>query len=151
MQNRMGQDHRRAAVTNKQVIAIFIVGLLLLLVAFWAGLSVVKQDTGSGQPRIATQMQREASAARSTEPAAESGAQYIVFVRAFGTLTMAKQMENDLKQRKYLSAHVKSPDNQDPLYRVNIGPFAKSEADKVAHELSVEGIRGVLVLPWDAN
>ena len=31
-------------MSNKQVVAIFIIGIALLLAAFWAGLVIVKQD-----------------------------------------------------------------------------------------------------------
>jgi hypothetical protein len=42
------------------------------------------------------------------------------------------------------------PGGQDGLYRVNIGPYDKRDADKVAAELSNER-KGIMILPWTQN
>lgn len=145
-------------MTNKQVIAVFVGGVVLLFGAFWAGLSVIKQDpasdasTANQNSRAAAANQRAANSNTQTreQPAAET-ARYVVFVAAFGTLEKAKQLESDLR-RKYLAAHVKMPaGNQETLYRVNIGPYDKQDADKVATELATEGRKGIMVLPWTQN
>ncbi len=145
-------------MTNKQVIAIFVAGVALLLGAFWAGLSVIKQDatsdasTANQNAKAGSTNQRAGGATSNTreQPAAE-GARYVVFVAAFGTLEKAKQLESDLR-RKYLAAHVKTPTgNHETLFRVNIGPYDKQDADKVATELAAEGRKGIMVLPWTQN
>ena len=145
-------------MTNKQVIAIFIAGIALLLGAFWAGLSVIKRDattdanTANQNARADSASQRAAGATSNTreQTAAESG-RYVVFVAAFGTQEKARQLESDLR-RKYLAAHVKTPTgNQETLFRVNIGPYDKQDADKVATELASEGRKGIMVLPWTQN
>jgi cell division protein FtsN len=41
--------------------------------------------------------------------------------------------------------------NQETLYRVNIGPYDKPDADKVATELATEGRKGIMILPWTQN
>lgn len=141
-------------MTNKQVIAIFVAGVALLLGAFWAGLSVIKQDasTANQNAKAGSANQRAGGATSNTreQPGAE-GARYVVFVAAFGTLEKARQLESDLR-RKYLAAHVKTPSgNQETLFRVNIGPYDKQDADKVATELATEGRKGIMVLPWTQN
>ena len=146
-------------MTNKQVIAVFVAGVALLLAAFWAGLSVIKQDatsdasTANQNAKAGPANQSAGNAATPNtreQPAAES-ARYVVFVAAFGTLDKAKQLESDLR-RKYLAAHVKTPaGNQETLFRVNIGPYDKQDADKVATELATEGRKGIMVLPWTQN
>lgn len=145
-------------MTNKQVIAIFVTGVALLLGAFWAGLSVMKQDavsdasTANQNSRAASPAQRAANSNTQTrEQPAPEAARYVVFVAVFGTLEKAKQLETDLR-RKYLAAHVKMPSgNQETLYRVHIGPYDRADADKVATELASEGRKGIMVLPWTQN
>ena len=147
-------------MTNKQVIAIFVAGVVLLLGAFWAGLLVIKKDpasdasTANQNAKAGSSNQRAAAAnanAQTREQPAGEGARYVVFVAAFGTLEKAKQLESELR-RKYLAAHVKMPSgNQETLYRVNIGPYDKPDADKVATELATEGRKGIMILPWVQN
>jgi cell division septation protein DedD len=137
------------AMSNKQVIAIFIVGLALLLAAFWAGLNVVKQSTAASDPQPAAKQQQAVSG--SQDPASSSESRHVVFVAAFGTLEPARKLESELKQNNYLAAHVKMPAGQDTLYRVNIGPYDRRDADKVATELSTEGRKGIMILPWTEN
>jgi len=144
-------------MSNKQVIAIFMLGVALLLGAFWAGLYVVKQDTtaSAGQGAAANQNSQSGSAGKQTSPNANTlpgeqsssdGARYAVLVAAFGTQDKAKQLESELR-KKYLSAHVQM---ENGLYRVRIGPYDKRDADKVAGELSNER-KGIMILPWTQN
>ena len=135
-------------------------GVALLLGAFWAGLYVVKQDTAAttGQAVAANQNSQSGQMGKQTpsnantaprEPSSGDSARYVVFVAAFGTLDKAKQLESELR-KKYLAAHVQMPGGQDGLYRVNIGPYDKRDADKVAGELSNER-KGIMILPWTQN
>jgi len=140
------------SLTNKQVVAIYITGLALLLGAFWGGMSLLSH---SGAPaRTGSQSQSHRPAQNGSQSAAQPAPgenQYIVFVAAFGTLARAKQMESELHEQKYLAAHVKNPVGEDTLYRINIGPYSKTDADQVASELSQKGYRGVMILPWMPN
>ena len=147
-------------MSNKQVIAIFMLGVAVLLGAFWAGLYVVKQDTTAtanqgavanlnGQGSSAGKQASANTNAPSREQSSSDNARYVVFVAAFGTLDKAKQLESELR-KKYLAAHVQMPGGQDGLYRVNIGPYDKRDADKVAAELSNER-KGIMILPWTQN
>jgi cell division septation protein DedD len=142
-------------MSNKQVIAIFMLGVALLLGAFWAGLYVVKQDTAApANQGVAAndnaqsgQAARQSSAnanAQARDQSAGDNTRYVVFVAAFGTLDKAKQLESELR-KKYLAARVQV--SQDGLYRVNIGPYDKRDANQVAGELSNER-KGIMILPW---
>jgi cell division septation protein DedD len=143
-------------MSNKQVIAIFIIGVGLLLGAFWAGLYVVKQDTpantnqsGStahGAQAVAPGKQTPTNA-NTTGQANETGSQFVVYIASFGTLEKAKQLEGDLQKLNYRSAFVQTPSGQETLYRVNIGPYDKSDAEKVVNMLARER-KGLMVLPW---
>jgi cell division septation protein DedD len=143
-------------MSNKQVIAIFIIGVGLLLGAFWAGLYVVKQNTNpntnqsSASARGAQNVsarQPSANANTTTQPAVDESGQYVVYVASFGTLEKAKQLEADLQRLNYRSAYVQLPTSQESLYRVNIGPYDKSDADKVVTMLSNER-KGLMILPF---
>lgn len=139
------------AMNNKQVIAIFIAGIALLLAVFLVGLLVVKQDTAANVDRGAQNKQQPPPvSAQAPEAAADRESRYIVHVQAFGTLAKANELKEELK-RTYLAAHVKEPTNQDPLYRVNIGPYNKTDAEKVASDLSAQGRKGLMIMPWKAN
>jgi len=146
-------------MTNKQVIAIFIIGVGLLLGAFWAGLYVVKQNTDANtnqSPVPARGAQpaapgKQASAnANGPGLAADNTSQYVVFIASFGTLEKAKQLEAELQKLNYRSAFVQMPSSQDTLYRVNIGPYDRADAEKVVTMLSNER-KGLMVLPWKPN
>lgn len=146
-------------MSNKQVIAIFIIGVGLLLGAFWAGLYVVKQDTTANTNQPGTAIRGGQTAAPGKQPstnanipgqAAENSGQYVVFVASFGTLEKAKQLEAELQKLNYRSAFVQMPGSQDTLYRVNIGPYDKEDAQKVATMLSNER-KGIMINPWKAN
>jgi cell division septation protein DedD len=139
------------AMNNKQVIAIFIAGVALLLAVFLVGLLVVKQGTAANVDKSAPARQQPPSAnAQTVDQAASNDTRYIVHVAAFGTLQKANELKEELKQ-KYLAAHVKEPTSQDPLFRVNIGPYDKADAEKVASDLSAQGRKGLMIMPWKAN
>ena len=145
-------------MSNKQVIAIFIIGVGLLLGAFWAGLYVVKQNTDANtnspapargaQP--AAEGKQPATNANTNGPAGDSTSQYVVFIASFGTLEKAKQLEGDLQKLNYRSAFVQMPTSQETLYRVNIGPYDRADAEKVVAMLSNER-KGLMILPWKPN
>jgi cell division septation protein DedD len=136
MQNHSRKVETRQAMSNRQIIAVYVTGVVLLLVAFAAGLSVIKKGE-QGDP-----LPPKGTAAESSDHAE---LQFEVFVAAFGTLTKAKAMEEELKDRRYLAAHIKAPSGGDALYRVYIGPYTRSDAEKVAAEISSQGVRGVMV------
>ena len=126
-------------MSNRQVIAIFISGVAFLLVAFWAGLSVSRDKT--------TADARPAQAAAVSAQPQEGETRYTVYVATFGTLEKAKQLEAELHRRNYLSAYTQSPNGQDTLYRVNIGPYtSRADAQKVANELAIEGYKGLMII-----
>jgi cell division septation protein DedD len=138
-------------MSNKQVTAIFIVGVALLLGAFWAGLKVVKQDSTrdvdqTGAPAL------NAQASASPGPQANPGeARYMVRVAAFGTAEQANQLALELR-RKYISAHTQTPSGDDTLFRVNIGPYNRREdAQQVANQLAGEGRKGVMIISGMQN
>ena len=154
-------------MSNKQVIAIFIIGVGLLLGAFWAGLYVVKQDTGANanNSRAANQNSQSNSSANlssASKPAfansntqqqpASSDARYIVQVGAsFGTAEKANELTSQLR-RKYPSAHTRNPTPPETLFRVRIGPYTNREdAQVVANELASQGFKGVMIYPWSGN
>ena len=144
-------------MSNKQVIAIFIIGVGLLLGAFWAGLYVVKQDTATNTNQIGASVKtaqatvKQATAnANTPAPAADTSSQYVVFVASFGTVEKAKQLEAELQKLNYRAAYVQMPSGQDTLFRVNIGPYDKADAEKVASMLSNER-KGIMILPWKPN
>ena len=151
-------------MSNKQVIAIFIIGVGLLLGAFWAGLYVVKQDStaNSNQSRSANQNSRAASGGNQNSQAASNGntqsqpggsdARYIVQVgSSFGTAEKANELTSQLRH-KYPSAHTQNPTGADTLYRVLIGPYqSREEAQQAANELASQGFKGVMIFPWTGN
>jgi cell division protein FtsN len=159
-------------MSNKQVIAIFVIGVGLLLGAFWAGLYVVKQDASASpsQSRVTSQSAgssnpgTQAAAAKSVpanantqtqsqpQQPSSSDTRYIVQVGAsFGTVEKANELTAQLK-KKYLGAHTQNPTGGDTLYRVRIGPYdRRDDAQQVANELSSQGFKGVMIFPWTGN
>ncbi|HJQ70297.1 MAG TPA: SPOR domain-containing protein [Blastocatellia bacterium] len=138
------------AMNNKQVIAIFVAGIALLLAIFLGGLLVVKQDTAANVDKSAQNKQQPPANTQPPDASADGEARFVVHVQAFGTLAKANELKEELK-RTYLAAHVKEPTSQDPLYRVNIGPYNKTDAEKVASDLSAQGRKGLMIMPWKAN
>ena len=150
-------------MSNKQVIAIFIIGVGLLLGAFWAGLYVVKQDSAANanQARAANQNSQNqnaqagkpaASSLTTQPPSSSSEARYIVQVGAsFGTAEKANELTAQLR-KKYVSAHTQNPSGTDTLYRVRIGPYnSREDAQQVANELASQGFKGVMIFPSTGN
>ena len=153
-------------MSNKQVIAIFFTGVLMLVVAFWVGLSIKRHSVASSTPPAASKSGQPAAStssnaqSRNAEPQSSSSstaqddqnARFIVHVATFGTAEQADQLTRELR-RKYLSADTQQPTQSgDTLYRVNIGPYkSRADAEQVARELQGEGRKGVMVLPQNPN
>jgi DedD protein len=152
-------------MTNKQVIAIFIIGVVLLLGAFWAGLNVVKREpaTNANQSHPANQNSQTASSNQNspakaapsnsnTQAPPSADARYVVQVGAsFGTPDKANELTTQLR-KKYPSAHTQNPTGADTLYRVRIGPYnSREDAQQVANELASQGFKGVMIFPWSGN
>ncbi len=144
-------------MSNKQVIALFIVGIALLLGAFWAGLNVVKEAPSTASEPVAADSKNASSgkqppAGTQTQTQEESkDARFIVQVGAYGTKDQADHRVSELRQ-KYLSAHTQEPNGPDTLYRVRIGPYkTREEAQQVASELTTEGMKGVMIIPGAQN
>lgn len=155
-------------MSNKQVIAIFITGVGLLLAAFWAGLFTVKQDLpasvssssatpqNAGAPANQSNRQSAGGAAASgngslttNPPGGSDDGRYIVLIGTFGTREQAKQLVDEMK-RDYTSTFVKDPSGDDSLFHAAIGPYSRQDAEKVAGELSNKR-RGITVKPWTPN
>ena len=145
-------------MSNRQVIAIFLIGLALLLAAFWAGLSVIKDDANpttraSGPQRPAVERQQEQRPEQASTAVAQTGVsgdgrKYIVVVAEFGTMAEARQLETQLEALNYISASVTTPEGQYPLYRVEVGPYNnKEDAEQTATELRNQGRKGIMIIP----
>jgi cell division septation protein DedD len=123
-------------MSNKHVAAIFAAGVGFALIAFWAGLTVIRNGSAM-KPATAQQSQYKQ----------QDRARYIVRVATFGTAAEANKLAAELRARKYLSAYVQPPGSEDLLYRVNIGPYDDREmAEQVADQLAAEGRKGVTVI-----
>jgi cell division septation protein DedD len=150
-------------MSNKQVAAIFIIGIALLLAAFWAGLLIVKQDAPASANQSSSAAPNQNAAGQANKPAAnanlvsrppgaaatDENAQYVVLIGTFGTLEQAKQLETDMR-RDYIATHVQLPSSGDTLYRVVIGPYKKRDAEQVAADLSNKR-KGIMIQPWTQN
>ena len=149
-------------MSNKQVIAIFFTGVGLLVIAFWAGLSITRHSRATG-PETSTGSKGAASSTASNDqkgaqsrsspaPEDDQNSRFIVHVATFGTAEQADQLTRELR-RKYLSADTQQPaKGGDTLYRVNIGPYkSRADAEQVARELQGEGRKGIMVLPQNSN
>src|SRR5215467_3600847 len=99
-------------MNNKSVVAIFIIGVALLLVAFWAGLNVFRDNRSASAtqsarqaatPQPGTQQARtgapgstDAGQSRGQEPTgagpANTATRYLVLVAAFGTDAQANKL-----------------------------------------------------------
>ena len=122
-------------MSNKQVIAIFIIGVGLLLGAFWAGLYVVKQDSGANanQSRPANQnshnrqlgqsdpRQQPASANTTPQPPPRSSdARYIVQVgSSFGTVEKANELTAQLRKKVSKRAYAESDPHRHAVSRAH--------------------------------
>jgi len=148
-------------MSNKQVVAIFILGIALLLAAFWAGLVIVKQDapvSANQSPNAPTANAASAQAAKptmnanlTTQPpgATSEDARFMVVIGKYGTLDQAKQIQAEIR-RDYLAAFVQPPSGDNTLYTVAIGPYSRKEADQVARDLSNKR-RGIMIQPYTQN
>src|SRR5262249_34550984 len=136
------------------VIAIFVIGLALLLGAFWAGLYAVKKGPAATHPAAnasdqagpaaAPQIQAQPEALQQTSP----NARLFVPGRGFCTAEKANELVAQLKKQRYLAAYLQEPTRDDRLYRVLIGTYnAKEDAQQVATELANQGFKGVQVVP----
>ena len=150
-------------MSNKNVIAIFVVGLALLLGAFWAGLYVVRQDA----PKPAAAPAASQAAPAQTIPAQPTSAQqqpaqdasqtspdakFVVQVYSFGTGEKANELVAQLRKQRFFSAYAQGPTADDPLYRVRIGPFNdRDQAQQAANQLAGQGFKGVMIIPWKPN
>src|SRR5438128_10874068 len=123
-------------MSNKQVVAIFILGIALLLAAFWAGLFIVKQDAPAGANHSsnaapapnatgAQVAKPTVNANLTTQPVSAAGdeARYMVLIGKCGTLDQAKQIQTEIR-RDYLAAFVQMPSGDNTLYTVAIGPYS---------------------------
>jgi len=151
-------------MSNKNVITVFVIGLALLLAAFWVGLYVVRQEQPSkpvtATPIVSPQPNSNATAPGSSAVEAQvQGAtqsspdsKFIVQVYSYGTAEKANELAGELRKRIFKSAYVQTPTADDPLYRVRIGPFNDLEqARQVQSQLSGQGYKGVMILPWKQN
>ena len=151
-------------MSNKQVVAIFIIGIALLLAAFWAGLVIVKQDApasanqspGAAVNQNAALAQAGKAAANANlvtrppnQPATDESARYVVLIGKYGTLDQAKQIQAEIR-RDYIAAYVQMPSGGDTLYAVAIGPYSRKEAEQVAADLSNKR-KGIMIQPWTQN
>jgi cell division septation protein DedD len=143
---------RKPLMSNRQVIAIFVLGIVMMFVAFWTGLSVIQGNIVSSSNQATVKSanpatpQKAVEATRPPETAAASPAEetpqtlYLVRVAAFGTRQTAEELKDELRKKGFLSAHVQEPEGDYTLYNVNLGPFGKrEEAQQVANTLSIEG------------
>lgn len=145
---------KKPLMSNKHVIIIFVLGIVMMFVAFWAGLSVIQgnivssanqapvknANTLPAQKPVEQPKQRETTVPDSS---VETTPQTLYIVRvaaAFATQQKAEELKDELRKGGFLSAHVQMPEGPDTLYQVNLGPFAKrEEAQEAANSLSIEG------------
>jgi cell division septation protein DedD len=138
-------------MSNKNVVTLFVVGIALMLAAFWAGLNVIRNKArGDSVPSQSEQQARVREADDGTPRTAEEPGKtrYLIQVAAFGTDVQADKLTTDLR-KKYRSAYTQPPvpGKEDTLYRVNIGPYDTREAaEQVATELSSEGRKGITII-----
>lgn len=175
-----GQSYSRASesvqfMSNRQVIAVFVAGIVMMLAAFWAGLNIIKgsavestiassnsSTNGSNKagaapvskpaPSPQAAESSRAQASQEANPAPNDDPKYVVFASAHGTLEKAQEEVEKLKAQRYISAHVKMPDEENSLYRVFIGHFKlREDAQQVANELASEGRKGVMIFQAKAE
>src|SRR5262245_58111258 len=113
-------------LSNKQVIAIFFAGLLMLLIAFGADLSVIKNSLTKAMnqdERTTTKPQPkpEATTQSATVPT-DSNVQsavppvsmkYIIKFQVYGTKEAAERARAELRNKNYWSAYIQEPSGQD--------------------------------------
>lgn len=145
-------------LSNKQVIVTFIAGLLMLLIAFGAGLSIIKSSLTTGtnpdevkttkpQPKAEANTQAAASQTDNS-PGAETpvATKYTIKFQVYGTKEAAERARAELRSKNYWSAYIQEPTGQDTLYQVNIGPYeSRDEAQKISSELSTQGYKVLMI------
>jgi cell division septation protein DedD len=126
-------------MSNRQVIALFISCIAVLLAGFGAGLYVMKD--GSTANASQSQAAVQPVAQEQTGP----NARFFVLVGdPFGTQDAASELVRRLRERKYLSAHTHR--DEESQLRVRIGPYnVRADAEQVAAELSNEGHKRIMV------
>jgi cell division septation protein DedD len=147
-------------MTNKQVIMLFGAGTLLLLVAFWAGMSLTPQGgaeattqpaQSNGSPLPAAQVPPVQTGSQTPNQYREDpSARYLVVVGIFGTEEKAKELMAALRRQNYRSTHIATAatGSGDKRYRVMIGPYNdRKAADQVAEELTADGRKGIKIEP----
>jgi cell division protein FtsN len=164
MSNRESMGSREV-MSNRHVIAIFFSGVCLLVIAFWAGLSITRHGrsmeshAGSASPKggqmaaaTGSQEQRGSAQSQPSQAQEDQNARFIVHVATFGTAEQADRLTRELR-RKYLSADTQQPgQGGDTLYRVNIGPYtSRADAEQVAHELASEGRKGIMIMEQNGS
>lgn len=136
-------------MSNKQVIALFVVCVALLLAGFGAGLYVIKQGStvnasqgaAAGPPGRAAQSPAQPAAQEQAGPNARF---FVVVGDPFGTQDAASELVRSLREKKYLSAHAQR--DESAQLRVRIGPYnTRGDAEQVAAELSNEGHKRVMI------
>jgi cell division septation protein DedD len=146
-------------LSNKQVVAIFFAGLLMLLIAFGAGLSIIKNsltnDAKPDEPKTTKPQPKPEATTQSTITPTDSNVQsaetpvamkYTIKFQVYGTKEAAERARAELRSKNYWSAYIQEPTGQDTLYQVNIGPYdSRDEAQKIINELSTQGYKGLMV------
>jgi cell division septation protein DedD len=149
METRTHLGGTKSIASNKQVVLIFIIGVLMMFVVFWAGLSVIKnsiapienqtENKTPAQKQTANLLNNTINPAASAETDNESPTpetRYLIHVAACGTAAEAEKYELELKRAGYLSAYVKQAN--DGLYHVDIGIYKeRQDAQRAANELSL--------------
>lgn len=149
MENRTHHSGTRPIVSNKQVVLIFVIGIFMMFVAFWAGLTVIKgsiaqdplENRNAAQKKTPTAQEASLAPAVNTEASAASEiptaeTRYLIHVAACGTKEEAEKYELELKRSGYLSAYVKQA--TDGLYHVDIGIYKeRQDAQQAANDLSL--------------
>ncbi|GEM_PF-1333115 len=153
------RENYKPLLSNKQVVAVFITGLLMLLIAFGAGLSVIKNSLAPGsnseevktaKPPTKTEATTQAAAtpSDSREQSMEASVplKYTIKFQVYGTKEAAERARAELRNKNYWSAYIQEPTGQDTLYQVNIGPYdSRDEAQKISSELSTQGYKGLMI------
>jgi cell division septation protein DedD len=155
---------KKQLMSNKQVVAIFVLGIVMMFVAFWAGLSVIQGNIVSSASQSTvknanTSPQKPVEPPKQTETAVTDSSVettpqtlYVVRVAAFGTQQQAEELKEELRKSKsFLSAYVQMPEGTETLYRVNLGPFKREEAQQAANTLSIEGKKIAGIFPINKN
>jgi cell division septation protein DedD len=147
---------KKQLMSNKQVVAIFVLGIVMMFVAFWAGLSVIQGNIVSSSNQATVKNantpppQKPVEPPKQTETAVtdssvETTPQTLYLVRvaaAFATQQKAEELKDELRKGGFLSAYVQMPEGTETLYNVYLGPFGKrEEAQQAANTLSIEGIK----------